>query len=389
MPVTLVLAMVVTLVACEKTPASLAHAERPDAQRPHAQISYPRIDTFLGEQLHEDEEQVAQKIAVLMEQAIQETPRKYGMAIRDAHPKAHGCVQAQFHVERNLPSGLATGVFQPGHTYEAWIRFSNSSADPSQADITGDGRGMAVKLMGVPGEKILETERQATTQDFVMISHPVFIMDDPTDYLTFQRKMTSASWVDKVLLPFTLGFKGSWNAHQIAKKTIENPVQARYWSMVPYQLGTGRERQAIKFSAKPFSDPGQSCPDIRDEFPSDPEPNFLRTALRHTLASGKACMQFLIQPRASFMSVENSQDEWNESDAPFIRVATIEIPRQEFDTPEKNRHCENLSFNPWHALPEHRPLGVVNRLRKVIYPYISESRHMLNAAPRIEPRSLE
>lgn len=201
--------------------------------------------------------------------------------------------------------------------------------------------------------------------------------------------MTSTSWIDKALLPFTLGFKGSWNAHQITMKTIENPLQTRYWSTVPYQLGIGRERQAIKFSAKPFSDPGLSCPDIRNGFPSDPEPNFLRKALRHTLASGKACMQFLIQPRASFMSVENSKDEWKESDAPFIRVATIEIPRQEFDTPEKNRNCENLSFNPWHALPEHRPLGVVNRLRKVIYPYISESRHMLNSAPRIEPRGVE
>ena len=111
-------------------------------------------------------------------------------------------------------------------------------------------------------------------------------------------------------------------------------------------LDRGRERQAIKFSTKPFSDPGLSCPDIQYGFPSDPEPNFLRKALRHTLASGEACMQFLIQPRASFMSVENSKDEWKESDAPFIRVATIEIPRQEFDTPEKNRNCENLSFNP-------------------------------------------
>jgi len=81
MPVTLLLAMVGTLVVCDKTPTSLAHSERSDAQRLHAQIPYPRIDTFLGEQLHDDEEQVAQKIALLMEQAVQETPRKYGTAI--------------------------------------------------------------------------------------------------------------------------------------------------------------------------------------------------------------------------------------------------------------------------------------------------------------------
>lgn len=108
--------------------------------------------------------------------------------------------------------------------------------------------------------------------------------------------------------------------------------------------------------------------------------------MRNTLANGKACMQFLLQPRAPFMSVENSQDEWKESDAPFSKVATIHIPQQEFDSPEQNLFCENLSFNPWHALPEHRPLGVVNRLRKVIYPQISVTRHRLNSAPRMEPQ---
>ena len=85
------------------------------------------------------------------------------------------------------------------------------------------------------------------------------------------------------------------------------------------------------------------------------------------------------------MSVENSQEEWLESDAPFYKVASILIPEQEFDTPDKNDKCENLSFNPWHALPEHRPLGAVNRVRKVIYPHISQTRHELNTVPVIEP----
>ena len=107
-----------------------------------------------------------------------------------------------------------------------------------------------------------------------MISHPVFIIDDPSDYLSFQQEITSSNWPDKLWQPFTLGLKGAWNALQITTKKIENPLQARYWSMVPYQLGTGVGRQAIKFSAKPFSDPSQSCPDLQDDFPSDPSRNF-------------------------------------------------------------------------------------------------------------------
>ena len=385
----LVVTVMVIVAACEKAPAHVAASERSDVPARFAETQDPNIDTFLGEKRHPNEEELAQKIAVLMAQSVQEKSAKQGSAIRDAHPKAHGCVKALFHVDDPLPPGLATGVFHPGLTYDAWIRFSNSNADPDQADITGDGRGMAIKLMGIRRGEALEKESSATTQDFIMISHPVFIIDDPSDYLFFQKKTVSDHWVDTFLEPFALGIKGAWNALQITRKKIENPLQARYWSMVPSQLGVGTERQAIKFSAMPFSDPGQACPNLQDDFPSDPTPNYLRQALRNTLANEKACMQFLVQPRAPFMSVENSRDEWKEADAPFFKVATIQIPQQEFDTPEQNLYCENLSFNPWHALPEHRPLGVVNRLRRVIYPHISETRHRLNAAPRVEPQGIQ
>ena len=86
------------------------------------------------------------------------------------------------------------------------------------------------------------------------------------------------------------------------------------------------------------------------------------------------------------MSVEDSMTEWKEDEAPFSKVASIRIPRQTFDTVEQNAFCENLSFSPWHALPEHKPLGVTNRLRKVIYEHISRVRHEMNSAARSEPR---
>jgi len=98
-------------------------------------------------------------------------------------------------------------------------------------------------------------------------------------------------------------------------------------------------------------------------------------------------MEFLVQPRTSNdMSVEDSMTEWKESKAPFYKVATIRIPKQEFDTPEQNKFCENLSFSPWHALAEHKPLGATNRMRKVIYNHISRLRHEMNSAARQEPK---
>jgi hypothetical protein len=149
--------------------------------------------------------------------------------------------------------------------------------------------------------------------------------------------------------------------------------------MVPYQLGTGEGRQAVKYSAR-------ACSAATDRLPKNPGHDFLRDALRNTLHSGDACMEFLVQPRTSDnMDVEDSRIEWKEGEAPFYKLATIRVPPQTFDTPEQNTFCENLSFTPWHALPEHKPLGVTNRLRKVIYDHISRVRHEMNGATRQEP----
>jgi hypothetical protein len=161
---------------------------------------------------------------------------------------------------------------------------------------------------------------------------------------------------------------------------ISNPLQTRYWSMVPYRLGVGPDRQAVKYSVRP-------CSPTVNTLPKKPGHDFLRDALRTSLQNGDACMEFLVQPRTSkSMGVEDSRIEWKESLAPFYTIATIRIPRQDFDTPEQNEFCENLSFTPWHALPEHEPLGVTNRLRKVIYDHISRVRHEMNDVERREPQ---
>ena len=118
------------------------------------QLPYPTIDRELGEKLQPDEEIIANQIT---EQIVQSIRSQYssGNALRDAHPKAHGCVRAEFHVSKSIPQNLAQGIFVPDKTYSAWIRFSNASGDATRADGTKDARGMAIKLLGVQGKKIL------------------------------------------------------------------------------------------------------------------------------------------------------------------------------------------------------------------------------------------
>ena len=47
--------------------------------------------------------------------------------------------------------------------------------------------------------------------------------------------------------------------------------------------------------------------------------------------------------------------------------------------------AKNLSYNPWHAVPEHRPLGNQSRARRRMYWELSKFRQQMNAAPHVEP----
>jgi hypothetical protein len=78
------------------------------------------------------------------------------------------------------------------------------------------------------------------------------------------------------------------------------------------------------------------------------------------------------------MPVENAAKCWDEAASPFEAVATLRILAQNFDTPERNRLGEDMRFSPWHCLAVHRPLGSINRARRVVYHGISELRRRVN-----------
>src|SRR5450631_198497 len=111
---------------------------------------YPAPDAFLGERLYPNEEALARRLAAVVDDTVRRQYRT-GTARRDAHPKAHGCVKAEFHVDEKLEPRFAKGVFIPGKTYRAWVRFSNGNPDANKPDTDGMERGMSIKLLGVPG----------------------------------------------------------------------------------------------------------------------------------------------------------------------------------------------------------------------------------------------
>jgi len=94
------------------------------------------------------------------------------------------------------------------------------------------------------------------------------------------------------------------------------------------------------------------------------------------LQSSPACFDFMVQlqtdPEA--MPIEDASVIWDEDDAPFLNVATLTIKDQPFTTAEHVQACEQMSFNPWQSLPDHQPLGGINRVRKPVYSEISAFR---------------
>lgn len=343
-------------------------------------LAAPRVFADSYESVPAGEAEASAQIAAMIGGTVAKGKQETGSAHRDAHAKAHGCVRAQFKVESSLPPELRQGVFQEGRVYPAWIRYSNGSG-ASQDDAVDDARGMAVKLMGVPGPKLGD---EKATQDFLMISGPVFFVRDAADYVEFTKAASAGK-------PMRFFFRGwnpfRWRLHELRAalnllhRRTSNPLHARYWSVAPFLFGaTG----PVKFSARPCEKPRAGISDTRN-------PDFLRAAMAKELKTSGACFQFLVQLQTDLkkMPVEDPTVRWSERASPFQKVATIEIPAQGFESPAQQKFCEDLSMNPWHAIPEHRPLGGINRVRKVVYETISKLRHDLNGAARVEPTGEE
>jgi hypothetical protein len=298
---------------------------------------------------------------------------------RSAFAKAHACVRATVDVP-DLEPRLRHGLFARRGGYQAWIRFSNGDARVA-SDQRRDAHGLALKVMGVAGDKLLESERGADTQDFLLSDSPRFPVANVREYAELVESMARGSrfayFLDGSLLPWRWRVRGFWLAFRARSAPPSSLLQTQYYSGTASRLG---QEQFVKYGARP-------CEAKRSPR-SDRTDDMLRLRLREELTRGDACLELTVQLQilGKNMPVENPTILWPEADSPFLPVARVTIPKQVFDTPEQDRFCEGLSFTPWHALPEHEPVGGLNRLRKAVYLELSRYRHARNAAPRGEPR---
>ncbi len=282
--------------------------------------------------------------------------------------KPHGCARGRFVVEKYLPTRLRVGLFAKAVEKPMWVRVSSDTVRGTP-DSNKNTIGFAVKVMDVPGTKVLAGEEHFETQDFLMQNHHVFFVDTAHDFMEF----TEAIFLNKLPQYFA--------EHPTTKqilddmdKNVGNVLRIRYFSTTPYQFGD----EHAKYSLKP-------CVDGPDEaLPAPLEPNYLRTRFERDMKAGGACMQLQVQLREGEMPLDRATVEWSEEVSKPVTVARLHFDEPQ-DVKALDKECDGLSMTAWHALEAHRPVGSVNEARGFVYKTLADFRRTKNNIPIAEP----
>ena len=321
-------------------------------------MAAPRTDW--EEHILPDEAERFERLAIELRDAPKRAP---GDQHRALHAKGVAGVRAELVVRDNVPAAARVGIFASPGTYRAYVRFSNGAAVP-QADSKPDVRGFAMKVLGVPGTKLIPGLETATTQDFLTIRDAYAPFLSPDEFVW----VAVAAQNPLTFLPRALFHLGPSRALHLIKE-LKTKLSLPYPSAA---VSTFHSALAIKFGAHAVrfsfvaADPG--IPGA----PSGTTPTYVHDDLRTRLLRGpihyQFCLQFYVGEDRT--PIENTAVEWKASDSPFVPIARVTVLQQDIDSDAGRRladYVENLSFDPWHAPVEFRPLGALMRARNAAY----------------------
>lgn len=300
---------------------------------------------------------------------------------RTFHAKAVlGVENGRLRFRDDLPEQLRTGFARPGAEYPVTVRLSNASG-VRRPDSAPDLRGAALRVEVGPEE----------THDLLMTSFPVSHARNAREFVAFAKAMAGAEsrpaqgFALFVKLPLAVGWStaGRMRRNVIAgtRRTVSSLALETYWSRGSILWG-GAGPVRYQLRPAPGAAPAPAGP------PAGPDG--LRRELAQRLGAGdvvfELCVQRYVDPRRT--PVEDGAAEWSERDAPVVPVATLIVPRQDVHTAEARAaeaRVDLLAFNPWHTAEGFRPLGNLNRARKLAYE--ASSAHRLgHRFLTVEPR---
>src|SRR5450755_1231254 len=243
-----------------------------------------------------------------------------------------------------------------------------------QPDKAPDVRGFALKLVGVPGPKIISGLEQEQTQDFLFINDPALPFRDPVEFMAFVR---AAKGGPALMVPRLFAGVGLGRGFSILKRALSSPkvlsfATHAFHTAAPISFGPSAAKLGL------FPVPGSNIAASTGD-------HFLRADLVQRLKAGPLAWSLRAQLFVDDQTtpIENASVVWS---GPWVDLATLTIPKQDPDSPNGQEIAalvELLSFDPWHSIAEHRPLGAIMRARAVAYKASVLERH---AAP--EPKSV-
>lgn len=329
------------------------------------------------ESISPDEEESLDEIIDLMADQMRGRFKPGGYE-RGGNTKTHAVLRATVTIRDDLPAHCRKGVFAEPRSFPAYVRYSGPGPNVPSDVMDVGFMSMAVKLMDVPGKKLMDEEK--FTQDFITVTTPTFVTPNTRE----NAKLQYWSLLDMTLYYFINPFDSHFldaAMQSLWNETQHNPLGAQYWSCVPYLLGEG---QAMMYSFVPKTKVETKIPGL--PFGSVPF-NYLRDNLIKTLAEKDVEFDLMIQIQEDShkMPIENASVRWSEKLSPFIPAATVHIPKQQFDYDAMIDFTKRLKMNPWHCLPDHRPLGNQSRARHRMYFELSKFRQKMNQTTHLEP----
>lgn len=285
-----------------------------------------------------------------------------GKIKRNFHPKMHGCLNATLTIRNDIPENLKQGLFKHPNTYDVWLRFSNAPPKIG-SDKRSSGRGLAIKVLDVPGPLFEEDPLGVNCQNFLLTTSPIL---SAWNISLYKKAIKAILMGWKQQLVFALNPR-HWRSLYLTlkySKKHDNLLAQTYFSGGAFSHGS---KSFVKFLLKPHN------PTLGYSLNKEKSDDFLREQLSADVQQSDQGFTLCVQVQENHKNepVEDTSIVWNTAAIP---VADLIIPKQEFDIEQRNAFGDALSFSPWVCMLAHQPVGVINRARRAVYKELAEFR---------------
>lgn len=282
--------------------------------------------------------------------------RRFGDG-RALHRKQLTAARGTLEVLAGLPVFARQGLFAQVGSYPVTLRLSNGGFDRAR-DRVPDIRGFALRVTGVSGPSALGGPAQA--QCFTFINQEAFAFPRSDEFVAFAL---AAAQGGGALMRHLVRRYGVWGAGARMVqmlRTVGRPFGGFATETLHTAVPMANGAYAVRARLTPEPGNGAATPGANADWGADFSARLSRQPLAWALQ---------LQPWVDETTtpLEDASVNWP---TPYTTVARLHLPQQDAASPEGQAllaEAEAGVFDPWQALAAHRPLGDVQRARKVVY----------------------